>query len=66
MLHEGRIFAEGTPEEILTNTHIKEVFGTDVTIIQSPYSGSPQIVLKPGGAKQKWAGGITARRNPTN
>ena len=48
MLHEGRVFAEGTPEVILTDTHIKEVFGTDVAIIQSPYSGSPQIVLKPG------------------
>ena len=48
MLREGHIYAEGSPKEILTDIHIKEVFGTDVTIIQSPYSGAPQIVLKPG------------------
>lgn len=50
MLHEGRIFAEGTPADILTHAHIKDVFETEVTVIKSPYSGSPQIVLKPGGA----------------
>lgn len=60
MLHEGHIFAEGSPEEILTNTHIKEVFGTDVTIIPSPYSGAPQIVLKPGGERQGSADGQVA------
>ena len=48
MLKDGRTYAEGPPERILTHRHIKAVFETDVTVIQSPYSGSPQIILKPG------------------
>jgi len=48
MLKDGRTFADGTPEDILTQGYIKAVFETDVTVIPSPYSGSPQIILKPG------------------
>ena len=48
MLKDGRTYAEGPPEDILTHGHIKAVFETDVTVIKSPYSGSPQIILKPG------------------
>ncbi len=48
MLKEGRIYTDGPPEHILTRGHIKAVFETDVTVIKSPYSGSPQIILKPG------------------
>lgn len=48
MLKDGRTYADGPPEDILTQGHIKAVFETDVTVIESPYSGSPQIILKPG------------------
>lgn len=48
MLKKGRTYVDGPPEEILTRDHIKAVFETDVTVVKSPYSGSPQIILKPG------------------
>ena len=47
MLKNGYTYVEGTPEMILTHEHIKAVFETDVTIIKSPYSGAPQVILKP-------------------
>ncbi|MBM3263792.1 MAG: heme ABC transporter ATP-binding protein [candidate division Zixibacteria bacterium] len=47
MIDKGRVFAVGTPEEILTGPHIQEVFGAEVTVIRSPNTGSPQIILNP-------------------
>jgi iron complex transport system ATP-binding protein len=52
MINRGRVFATGLPDAILTGPHIKEVFGADVTVIQSPYTGSPQIVPKPRHARE--------------
>lgn len=45
LLHEGKIFAEGNPADVLTDFNIREVYGIDVEINYSERTGS--IVLHP-------------------
>lgn len=47
MLQAGRIVAEGTPEEIVTADHIREVYGAEVIVRESPATGAPQVTLVP-------------------
>jgi ABC-type cobalamin/Fe3+-siderophores transport system ATPase subunit len=41
MLRSGKIFAEGSPADIMTPPSIREVFGIDVIIIPDPETGNP-------------------------
>ncbi len=43
-VHEGRIHAQGTAEDVLTEENVKIVFGLDAQIIQDPTSGHPMIL----------------------
>ena len=43
MLKEGTIFAQGTPEEVLTYNNIEEVYNTVVITRSNPMSGKPFI-----------------------
>ncbi|SEM01021.1 iron complex transport system ATP-binding protein [Syntrophus gentianae] len=47
MMHQGSIFAEGRPEEIITEANIREVYETRVTIDRNPENGLPRISLLP-------------------
>lgn len=47
MINHGSVVASGSPDEILTGAHIKQVFGADVSVYKNPNSGAPQIALKP-------------------
>ncbi|GAH66296.1 unnamed protein product, partial [marine sediment metagenome] len=47
LLKEGRIFADGTPEKLLTVETIKEVFATSVHVTQHPLTKSPHVVVIP-------------------
>jgi iron complex transport system ATP-binding protein len=47
LLHEGKIFAAGTPEQVLTPEKIKKVYHTEVLVIKHPLTGTPQVVLLP-------------------
>ena len=44
MMHEGSIFAVGTPEEVLTRDNIKTVYGVESRIIDD--EGRPHIILE--------------------
>jgi iron complex transport system ATP-binding protein len=44
LLHQGEIFAMGSPEDIITQKNIKEVYGIDVFIMMHPLTERPQIV----------------------
>ncbi len=46
VLSEGRLIAAGSPDEVLTTTLISEVFGVDVTVVQHPITGDPQILFE--------------------
>ncbi len=47
LLKEGRIFADGTPEKLLTVETIKEVFAASVHVTQHPLTKSPHVVVIP-------------------
>ncbi len=44
ILKEGKIYQAGLPEEVLTCQYIKEVYGIETEIIQSPATGSLNII----------------------
>lgn len=44
LLSEGRVFAFGTPDEVLTVKHIRQVYNTEV-VISRKYSGRPYVTL---------------------
>jgi len=47
MLKEGRIFADGTPKEVLTPPLIQEVFSASVQVQPHPLANVPHIVVLP-------------------
>lgn len=44
LLHEGRVFAAGSPEEVLTPEVIRRVYGGEVLVLRNPVCGSPYVV----------------------
>jgi iron complex transport system ATP-binding protein len=48
VVHNGRVAAIGTPEEIITSNLIAEVYGTEPIVLLHPLNNAPQILLQPG------------------
>jgi iron complex transport system ATP-binding protein len=46
LLHEGSVFAQGTPVSIITEEILKQIYHTDVTIIRHPQKNVPQIFMQ--------------------
>ncbi len=46
-LKEGKIFAQGPPEKLITKSYIQDVFRTDVDIRKNVHSGLPEISFIP-------------------
>jgi len=44
LLHRGRIFAAGSPGEVLTEENIRRVYETTVLVEKNPLSGAPRVV----------------------
>ncbi|MDI6893098.1 MAG: hypothetical protein QME70_00565 [Bacillota bacterium] len=44
LLHEGRVFADGSPEEVITPEVIRRVYGAEVLVLRNPVCGSPYVV----------------------
>ncbi len=44
LLADGRVFADGTPEETLTYENIEAVYETVVVVRRNPYSGKPFVM----------------------
>jgi len=49
MMKEGRIFAAGTPTEVVTSANIKEVYGAESFITPHPENGLPVVI--PAGSR---------------
>ncbi|MEW5902187.1 MAG: ABC transporter ATP-binding protein, partial [Acidobacteriota bacterium] len=49
-LKEGKIQAQGLPENLITRSHIRDVFSAEVDIRENLHSGLPEISLIP----RKW------------
>jgi iron complex transport system ATP-binding protein len=48
VVHEGRLAAIGTPEEIIKSELIAQVYGTEPIVLKHPINQAPQILLQPG------------------
>ncbi len=46
LLHEGSVFAQGAPGSIINEQILKQIYQTDVTILQHPQKNVPQIFLR--------------------
>jgi len=51
LLEGGRVFKEGTPEEVLTYQDIEKVYKTVVVVKKNPISARPYVVLVSGEGK---------------
>ncbi|SDE97516.1 heme ABC transporter ATP-binding protein [Chitinophaga filiformis] len=49
MLKDGRVYAQGTVEEIFTSAHIKNCFGVDVSVLEHPHCHYPLVVTAAAG-----------------
>jgi len=47
LLKEGRVWADGTPNQVLTEVSISEVFSASVRVELHPLTGVPHIVVMP-------------------
>ncbi len=47
LLKEGRVMADGTPAQVLTEARIREVFSASVMVEPHPVTGVPHIVVTP-------------------
>ena len=45
LVHDGRIEKVGTPVEVVTEENIKQVYGINARVIQSPDSGLPAVLF---------------------
>jgi iron complex transport system ATP-binding protein len=55
LIHEGHIHAEGTPQEVITETNMRQVYGAENCVYTHPANGLPTVLL---GAHQNKATGI--------
>lgn len=47
-VHEGRVYAQGSPQEIMTETLVREVFNLRCRIIDDPFFHTPLCIPFPG------------------
>jgi len=52
LLHQGRIYKTGIPEEVITEENIKTVYGCGVWVDKNPISGMPRINLLKKGVRK--------------
>ncbi len=51
MMREGRVYAVGTPGEVITRENMKDVYGVDVDVLD--INGRPHVVLQDGEFTEK-------------
>lgn len=49
VLHQGRLWADGTPQSVLSDQLIGQVYGCPVEIVCHPTKQRPQVLLQPRG-----------------
>ena len=45
LLRDGHIHCMGSPEEVIAESHIREVYETNVTVDRNPVTGQPRVTL---------------------
>lgn len=56
LISEGRVFAEGTPAQVITEANIKRVYGAENCVFTHPANGLPAVLLSAG--KNKAGGAL--------
>ena len=51
LLNEGRVYAEGTPSEVITSSNITKVYGAESCVYSHPVNGLPCVLLQAGNGK---------------
>lgn len=46
LLRDGKVFAQGEPEEVITERSLWETFGLQVRVMRNPLTGKPHVLLK--------------------
>ena len=52
MLRGGEVAHRGTPDEVLTQGNIRDVYGAEVRMETNPATGRPHVILIPGAANE--------------
>lgn len=47
LLHQGKVVALGTPEQVITKKNIKEVYDMDVYMMKNPSNNKPHMIILP-------------------
>lgn len=68
VLREGRVHAQGRPEDLLDETLVREAFGVECVVIRDPVHGSPLVIpiaahAAAGGSRAAGAGVPFRRRD---
>jgi len=53
MLNGGTVYAEGTPQEVLTAQNIKKAYGAEVCVYPHPINGLPATLIIAGEGKEE-------------
>jgi iron complex transport system ATP-binding protein len=48
LIDDTGIFAQGTPQEVITDANIKEVYGVEHCVFKHPVNGLPTVILSSG------------------
>jgi len=51
LINNGRVHAQGTPSEVITNRNIKEVYGAESCVYTHPANGLPAVLVNPGNGR---------------
>ena len=49
LMHQGKVFKQGSPGDLINERTLKKVYQTDVKVIKHPQKDVPHILLKPKG-----------------
>ncbi len=54
LINEGRLHAEGTPVEVITDRNIKQIYGAEHCVYPHPINGLPTVLLSAN--RNRWSG----------
>ena len=57
MLKEGRIYAQGAPEEVLSSRNVTAVFGVETVVGSEPFTGRPYLYFSLNQKQERFFGG---------
>lgn len=49
LMHQGKVFEQGSPKDLITEKILKQVYQTEVKVIKHPQKDVPHILLNPKG-----------------